>query len=74
MPSATPGGVPVEGALRHVVADEIAGDRLARVLLRQVARALADDDAELDLVVELGRGARRDGVVVQVTVQFGPLT
>ena len=32
--------------------------------LVEIARALADDDAELDLPVELGRLARNDGVVV----------
>src|SRR4029077_14717495 len=33
--------------------------------LRQVARARADHDAELDLVVELGRAFGGDGVVVR---------
>ena len=45
----------LEDALGHVVAEEIAGDRVLRLVLGEIARALADDDAELDLVVELGR-------------------
>src|SRR6185437_8083379 len=49
------GALDLEIALGHVVADEIAGDRSLRLALLQVARALADDDADLDLVVELSR-------------------
>src|SRR6185312_6052214 len=59
------GALDLEGALGHVVGGEIAGDGALGLLAREVARALADDDAELDLVVELGRLARHDGVVVR---------
>ena len=55
----------LEYALRHVVREEIAGDRVLRLVLGEIARALADDDAELNLVVELAGFARRDRVVVR---------
>ncbi len=54
----------LEVALGDVVRHEIAGDGVLRFRLVEIARALADDDAELDLPVELGRLARDDGVVV----------
>ena len=42
------------GPYAHVVGDGVAEDVLHRVLLRRAAwDRLADDDAELDLVVEL---------------------
>src|SRR5579863_1086260 len=51
--------------LRNVVGEAIAGDCLHRLGLGEVARAAADDDAELDFVVELGGFLRRHGVVVR---------
>src|SRR6476659_3214190 len=54
----------LEHALGHVVRHEIAGDGVLGLAALEVARALADDDAELDLPVELARLARDDGVVV----------
>ena len=57
----------LEYALRHVVRKEIAGDRILRLVLGEIARALAYDDAELNLVVEL---ADSRGVIVS---SFGPL-
>ncbi len=59
------GALDLEGALGDVVRHEIAGDGVLRLGAVEIARALADDDAELDLVVELGRFARRDGIVVR---------
>src|SRR6185369_10867929 len=51
-------------ALGDVVDDAVAGDELQRVGLVDVARLLADDDAELDLPVALERALRQhDGVV-----------
>jgi hypothetical protein len=41
------------GRGRDVVRDDVAGDRLERVLLRDAADGAADDDAELGLVVAL---------------------
>jgi hypothetical protein len=61
-------GLPVlhlEGALRHVVGDAIAGDRVHRLVLGEIARALADDDAELAFVIELAAALRHHGVVVR---------
>ena len=50
-----PGALDLEHALGNVVGEAIAGDHVQCLVLRQVTRALADDDAELDLPVELGR-------------------
>src|SRR5215831_11691737 len=55
----------LEHTLGNVVAEKIAGDRVLRFVLREIARALADDDAEFDFPVELARLARRDRVVVR---------
>ena len=57
----------LEYALGHVVAREVAGDGVLRFVLGEIARALADDDAELDLLVELAR--IRAGMMVS---SFGP--
>src|SRR5690606_29841766 len=54
----------LEGALRHVVHDAVAGDVIERLGLRHVAGRPADDDAELDLPVGLLGAARDDDVVV----------
>ena len=45
-------------ALRHVVADEVAGDVGERVMHRDVAGGAADDHGELDLPIGLFRAAR----------------
>src|SRR4029078_4844281 len=47
-----------------VVREEIAADRVLHLVLGEIACTLADDDAKLDLVVELAGLARRDRVVV----------
>src|SRR5262249_19314748 len=54
----------LEDALGHIVAKEIAGNGVLRLVACEITCALADDDAELDLPVELTRLARDDGVVV----------
>src|SRR3981081_4583878 len=59
------GALDLEHALRHVVGEAVSGDHVQRLLLRQVARALTDDDAEFDFPVELGRALRNDRVVVR---------
>ena len=45
----------LEDALRHIVAEEIAGDGVLRFVAREITRAFSDDDAEFDLPVELAR-------------------
>src|SRR3984957_11684811 len=59
------GALDLEHALGDVVGEAIAGDDVERLVLAQVAGARADDDAELDFPVELGRIPRDDGVVVR---------
>src|SRR5262249_37146663 len=54
----------LERPLGYIVGEAIAGDHVERLVLGEIARALADDDAELDLPVELGGALRNDGVVV----------
>src|SRR3984957_8756635 len=60
-----PGALDLEHALGDVVGEAIAGDDVERPFLAQVAGARADDDAELDFPIELGRIPRDDGVVVR---------
>src|SRR5208282_1054370 len=55
----------LENTLGDVVGEAIAGDRLHRLVLGEIARTAADDDAELAFVVELGRALRHHGVVVR---------
>src|SRR5215468_808171 len=55
----------LEDALGHIVAKEIAGNGVLRLVACEITCALADDDAELDLPVELARLARDDGVIVR---------
>src|SRR6516165_3554315 len=59
-----PAALELEDALGHVVGQAIADDHVQRLVLRQVACALADDDGELDLPVELARILGNDRVVV----------
>src|SRR5262245_27269300 len=59
------GPLDLEHALAHVVGQAVSGDHVERLVLRQVARALADNDAELHLPVELARPLRDDRVVVR---------
>src|SRR6516162_9537297 len=54
----------LEHALRHVVRQAIAGDDIQCLVFGQVAGALANDDGELDLPVELARLLWNDRVVV----------
>src|SRR5579864_9663199 len=60
-----PGALDLKHPLGDVVGEAIAGDRVERLVLRQVAGAAADDDAELHLPVELRRILRDHGVVVR---------
>ena len=60
-----PGALDLKNALRDVVGEAIAGDHVERIVFGQIARALADDDAELDFPVELGGIFRHHGVVVR---------
>src|SRR6266567_2182735 len=60
-----PGALDLEHALGNVVGETIAGDHVERVLFAQIARTTADDDAELDFPVELGRILRDHGVVIR---------
>src|SRR5262245_35217248 len=57
--------VDLEGALGYVVRQEIPRDRTHRLVAIEIARALADHDAELDLVIKLGRFLRNERVVVR---------
>src|SRR5215472_5513328 len=59
------GPLDLKNALGYVVGEAIAGDRVHRLLLGEIAGAGADHDAELDLVVELGRVPRDDRGVVR---------
>src|SRR5262249_59341090 len=52
-------------ALGDIVGEAIAGDGLHRLVLGEIARTAADHDAELDLVIELGRALGDHGVVVR---------
>src|SRR5262249_59318780 len=52
-------------ALGDIVGEAIAGDGLHRLVLGEIARTAADHDAELDLVIELGRALRDHGVCVR---------
>ena len=62
------GAVPfqLEGTLGHVIVQEIAGDRVLRLLLGEIARALADHDAKLDFPIEFG------GVFGMMVSSFAP--
>src|SRR5690349_11830478 len=55
------GALDLKHALGDVVGEAIAGDHIERLLFAQIAGAAADDDAKLDLPVELGRILRDDG-------------
>ena len=55
----------LEGAFGNVVGEAIAGDGVHRLVLGEIARAAADDDAKLDFVIELGRLLRHHRVVVR---------
>src|SRR4029077_7958606 len=55
----------LEHALGYIVAQEISGNGVLCLVLRQIARPLANDDAEFDLPVELARFVRGDRVVVR---------
>src|ERR1022692_751737 len=57
----------LERALRHVVAQAIAGDDVHGFFLREITRALADHDDEFALVIELAGVLRDHGVVVRPT-------
>src|SRR5262245_15486060 len=59
------GPLDLEHALGHVIGQTVPGHHVERLVLRQVARALADDDAELHLPVELARPLGDDRVVVR---------
>src|SRR5262249_24646098 len=52
-------------ALGDIVGEAIAGDGLHRLVLGEIACAAADHDAELDLVIELGRALRDHRVIVR---------
>src|SRR6266536_5839970 len=60
-----PAAFELKDALGHIVRQAIAGDHVQRLLFREVARAPADDDGELDLPVELGRLLGDDRIVVR---------
>ena len=51
-PSRKAGGLPCQSRARDVVDDDVAGDVVHRLVLRDAAGGLADDDAQLDLEVE----------------------
>src|SRR5215831_19398496 len=55
----------LENALGHIVAKEIAGNGVLRLVACEISCTFADDDSELDLPVELARLARDDGVIVR---------
>src|SRR5262249_8267712 len=59
-----PSALDLKDALGDIVGKTIAGDDVERAFFAQVARTAADDDAELDLPIELGRIFRNDGVVI----------
>src|SRR4029079_5651182 len=54
----------LKNAFGDIVRKTVTGDKVKRLVLRDVARALADHDAELDLPVELARSLRDDGIVI----------
>jgi hypothetical protein len=57
--------IELKDALGDVIGETVAGDRLHRLVLGEIAGAAADDDAQLDLIVELGRALGDHGVVVR---------
>src|SRR5262249_42434091 len=59
------GTLDLKHPLGDVVGEAIAGDDIERSFFAQIARAAADDDAELDLPVELRGILWDDGVVVR---------
>jgi hypothetical protein len=65
LPFPLAGALELEGALRDVVTDAIAGDVFDGVFLLDIARALADHDRDFDFPVELGRVLRDHHVVVR---------
>ena len=54
--------VELEIARRQIVHDGVAADVIERAITRYCTRALADDDPELDLIVELGHTVVKDHV------------
>src|SRR5262249_10409046 len=58
------GALDLEHALGDVIGQAIPGDRVHGLALGEIARALADDDAELHLPVELAGLLRDHGVVI----------
>src|SRR6185437_1115985 len=60
-----PGALDLKDALGHVVGEAVTSDDVERLVLAEVTRGAADDDAEFDFPIELGRVFRRHGVVVR---------
>ena len=59
-----PAALDLEFALGNVVDDAIAGDVFERVVLGDILRRGADDDAEFDLPIAFLRALRQDDVVI----------
>src|SRR5215213_8663119 len=60
-----PGAFDLKHTLGHVIGGAIARYRVEPLALLEIARALTDNDAEFDLVIQFAGILRRDGVVVR---------
>ncbi len=60
-----PGALDLKHALGHIIGKTEARNHVERLVLADITRMLADDDAEFDFPVELGRALRDHGVVVR---------